>query len=211
MRLIDLTLPIPEIEKGNSTLDLEEMHISAGGYNYTGMIYNFHHWSMSGTYIDFPGHIKETDDGYSAENYPLEKLYEVETVVLHLDRSNELGLVTADELEAVCPDSTSAKGIIVNALGSKRFDEIAQRSVAFSKDSIEWIVSKGFHLMVSDIYESNDQPQNVFFDLFKGGVSTVCYPVNLHLIDSHVVKLTVLTPRFPKATQLPCRVVARLD
>jgi len=72
MSLIDLSLPIPaRAPNGSTTVVLEERRIQ----NYTGMIYHFRHDSMAGTYIDFPGHIKETADGFDAVNYPMESRF----------------------------------------------------------------------------------------------------------------------------------------
>lgn len=209
MRLVDITHPVPPLENGQPTLELDEWVIDSGGRAYTAMVYNFRHWSMSGTYIDLPGHIKETDDGVSAADYPVERLYEVPCSVIHLDRSGSPGKVTADELRQACAEPAGG-GLIVNALGSTRFDAIPLRSVALSKDAIGWITDQGFHLLVSDIYEHATVPDNVFLDLFTAGICTVCHPVNLHLLDSPMVLLTVLFPRFPGVTQLPCRAIARI-
>lgn len=210
MRLIDLTLPIPEVENGKPTSQIEEWPIDAAGISYTGMVYNFSHWSMSGTYIDLPGHIKETDDSVRAGDYPLDKLYEVPSMVIHLDRSETPGKISAGELEQACSVPIIGGGLVINALGSKRFDEIPERSLALSKDAVAWILDHGVHLLASDVYEHADEPENVFMDLFSGGACTVCYPVNLHLLDSAAVNLTVLFPRFPGVTQLPCRIIASL-
>ncbi len=100
--------------------------------------------------------------------------------------------------------------MILNALGRRRFDDIVERSVYLGKDAVEWIIDGGFHLLVSDVFESNTDPQQVFNMLFARRVSTVCCPINLHQINRPIVKLTALPLRFAKATQLPCRVVVEL-
>lgn len=211
MPLIDLSLPAPGIENDKPTCRLEEWDIRQGPYAYTGLVYRFDHWSMTSTYIDFPGHIKETDDGSDADNYPLERLFRVEASVIHLDREDGAGRVDADELRRAFPDGPTGGALILNALGRRRFDAIAERSVYLGKDAVEWIVGLGVHLFVSDIYESDDDPQNVFYDLFANGVSTVCFPINLHLIAAPRVRVTALPLRFPGATQLPCRAIAEWE
>ncbi len=210
MRLIDLTLPAPEQQAGELTCRLDEWHLKAGPLPYTAMIYHYRHNSMTGTYIDFPGHTSETDNGLDALNYPLEKLYRVKATVIHLSRPSGSGRIGARELSAACPPGQAGGALILNALGRRRFDDIVERSVYLGKAAVEWIVDAGFHLLVSDVFESNTDPQQVFNLLFAYGVSTVCCPINLHQINQPVVKLTALPLRFARATQLPCRVVVEL-
>lgn len=211
MRLVDLTSPVPVRENFHPNVTADPWSIKEPGFSYTGMVYHFHHWSMAGTYIDLPSHIKELDDGTTAENYPLDNLYEIPAVVIHLDRSEKPGKIYADELEAACPCPTKCGALIINALGSKGFDEIRYRSVALSRDAATWIVDKGVHILVADVYEHETKPENIFWTFFKAGVSTVCSPINLDQLDKPAVKLTVMFPRFPGVTQLPCRAVARID
>ena len=216
MPLIDLTLPIPPIDDAqtvfvgphtvNETVTSEEWALRGC----TGRVFAFDHWGMAGTYIDFPGHIKETDDGSDAENYPLDRLCGISAAVIRLDREDGSGPIGADELAGACPVDVAGGALIVNALGTRRFDEIGWRSVYLRKDAVQWIIGTGIHLLVSDVYESDTDPQNVFFDLFGAGISTICCPINLDRLLSPVVRLTALPLRFPHVTQLPCRVVAEI-
>ncbi|MDA0746669.1 MAG: cyclase family protein [bacterium] len=206
---IDLTLPAQESQYGRPTFALEERPIGHGSVTYTGMIYHFQHDSMLGTYIDFPGHIKETDDGLDAATYPLEKLYRTRATILHLDRTDGSGAVTAAELESACPGPVG-NALVINALGKRRFDDIEERSVYLTTDAVQWIVQTGIHLLVSDIYESQEL-HGVFPALFKNNIATVCYPINLHRLTVPHVTLTVLPVRFPTITQLPCRIVAEVE
>ena len=210
MPIVDLTYPIPAEESGHPTVALEEWPLQLDGVPCTGMVYSFSHGSMSGTYLDLPGHLKETDDGYTADNYPLEKLYEVPAVVAHLPRAAEPGKVTAAELAAACPVPPEGGALVVHALGPLAFYEMAPQSVALTRDAARWMAECGIHLLVSDVYEHNTDKEGVFLHLFRAGIATVCLPVNLGKLPDRVV-LTVLAPRYPQATQFPCRVVARWD
>ncbi len=206
--LIDLTVQVGSgiavIEEKRVTLRLPEREYSARVYQYS-------HGSMAGTYIDFPGHIVETDDGMTAANYPIEKLYRVPAFVLRLDRHAQPGPVTAEDLVSAMPAGEkmpeSAAAIVVNALGAKRYDAVPSRSVYFAADAVEWMITRGIHLLVSDIYESNTDPQSVFPRFFRAGVSTVCCPDHLHTLPFRVL-LTVLFYRMESVTQVPCRIVA---
>lgn len=210
MELVDLTFPVAVESKRGSHWTAREMKLACRGGEYTGMVYDLHHDSMQGTYIDFPGHIKETDDGTHAENYPLEKLFRVKAGVIHLDRESESGAVEARDLEANAPDLSGCGGLILNALGAKRFDAIKSRSVWIAPDAGAWIASTGIHLFVSDIYECNVELTGIFNELFGAGITTIQWPVNLDRLTTPYVYLTALPARYPGVTQLPCRLVAEV-
>lgn len=214
MKIIDLSIGIDEKydeRTGISETECRELKISsATGRDYTAVVYRYRHGSMSGTYLDFPGHIKETDDGFDAVSYPIEKLYRINTAVIHLNRESGSGAVSAEELRKACKAKGQFGAVIVNALAEKRFDEVEDRSVYLGNDAIEWIIGTGAHLVVSDIYESQ-QLHGVFYRFFEAGVSTVCWPVNLHKLDVPEVKLTVMCLPVKTATQMPCRIIAEIN
>jgi len=205
MKLIDLTLPWkPCTQVRRIPLTLPEGEFAA-------LVYEFSYDSMTGTYVDFPGHIAETDDGVDAENFSPAGLYRVPASVIRLNRQDGSGAVMTEELQSAADGrDLRVPAIIINALGNKRFDEIAERSVYLHADAAEWLISHGIKLLVSDIYESNKEPQSVFLRLFRAGVLTVCLPVNLHMLPENV-RLTVMFPRVKNVTQLPCRIVAETE
>lgn len=210
MKLIDLTSEPGKTAEGSLNIERRELHLQSPGVEYTGVIYEFKMGSMAGTYIDFPGHIAETDDGRDAFNYPLEKLYRRRAAVIRLDRRDGSGGVAASELAAVCPVKIRpGDALIVNALGDRQFYDIENRSVFFEMDAVEWIIEQGVELLVSDIYESQAL-LGVFLKLFKAGISTVCRPVNLHKLEDAEVKLTIMPLPVRGVTQIPCRLVAEL-
>ena len=209
MHLVDLTLPIQLARDGEATVRSEEWCIGRGEGGYTALVYHFSHDSMVGTYLDLPGHIRETDDGLDAASYPLDRLFRVEAAVLHLDRADGSGSIHAPELSRACPPTSGCGALVINALGTRRFDDVVERSVFLARDAVQWIVGSGVHLLVSDVYESAEL-WGVFRELFGNGISTVCRPIDLHRLKAPRVKLTVLPVRFPTVTQLPCRVVAEV-
>lgn len=203
MKLVDLTFE-SGVESEEYRLNME----SPGG-KYTGVCYNFKINSMAGTYLDFPGHIAETDDGQNAKNYPLEKLYRRPAKVIHLNRT--AGAVTAEDLEEACsrkPEKGDA--LIINALGKLRFDEIPARSVYLDRSAVEWIIGQEVELLISDIYEST-KLEGVFYYLFEAGISTVCYPVNMDKLNAKEVKITILPLPVEGVTQIPCRIIAEME
>jgi hypothetical protein len=211
MRLVDLTYSLPAAEEGRPTVTPVERPLDLDGVPCTAMLYDFTHGGMVGSYLDLPGHLRETDDGLTAENYPLERLYEVPAVVAHLPRAGAPGKITAAELEAACPVRPAGGALIVHALGEQSFYEMNPgQSVALTREAVHWMADCGIHLLVSDVYEHHTEKEGVFLHLFRAGIATVCLPINLGQLPAQI-KLTVLAPRYPLATQFPCRVVARVD
>ncbi|MDP6775882.1 MAG: cyclase family protein [Candidatus Latescibacteria bacterium] len=204
--LIDLTLPMQVGSEGRRTATSDEWELGQGKNRYTAVVYEYAFDSMAGTYLDLPGHIRETDDGVDMAGYPIERLYRVDATVVRLNREDGSGAVGADKLIQAAPEMQGG-ALVINALGPRRFDEIEERSVYLNEGAVAWIVESGVHLLISDIYECVE-PWGVFLELFRNEISTVCYPVNLHQLTEPYAKVTVLPVRFPGVTQMPCRVVA---
>ncbi len=203
MKLIDLTF-----ESGVKA-DKYLKNLESPGIGYTGVCHNFEMDSMAGTYIDFPGHIAETDDGQDANNYPLEKLFRRDAKVIHMNRTK--GAVTAKDLADNCPCKLNkGDALIINALGKLRFDDVPKRSVYLDKSAVDWIIEQGIELLISDIYESTEL-LGVFYYLFKAGISTICCPVNMDKLTKPEVKITVLSLPLKGVVQIPCRVIAEVE
>ena len=209
MKLIDLTFEPGLPPGGGFAVEEYRMNLESPGIKYTGVCYDFRMSSMAGTYIDFPGHIAETDDGRNAQNYPLEKLFRRSAKVIHLNRST--GAVSAKELADNCPSNlVKSDALIINALGHLRFDGVEERSVYLDKSAVDWIIEQGVELLISDIYESKEL-LGVFYYLFKAGISTVCLPVNLDKLTAPEVKITILPLPAAGVVQIPCRIIAELN
>ena len=203
--MIDLSCPIPV--KTAEKIRLKEIPLKSAQTAYTGMVYDFELNSMDGSYIDLPGHIKETDDGQRADNVPPEQFYRMPCSVIRLNRTNRSGAVSAAELEQAFGGKVMTPALMINALGTLEPDEIDQRSVWLDFSALDWIIGSGVRLLVSDIFES-PRLDGVFLKLFKAGVSTVCEPRHMSRITKKIVELTVMFPNIPGMTQIPCRILA---
>ena len=181
MSIVDLSCAFPE--EAVRKIRLREVPLKSAQTAYTGMVYDFEFNSMDGSYLDLPGHIRETDDGQRADN------------------------VSAAELEAAFGGRVSTPALMINALGTLEPDQIEQRSVWLDFSALDWMISCGVRLLVSDIFESQAL-EGVFLKLFQAGISTVCEPRGMSRIRTKTVELTVQFPRFPGLTQIPCRILA---
>ena len=172
---------------------------------YTGVVYNVSSSTMMGSYIDFPGHIAETDDGVNGANFDLAEFTNIPAAVFHLNRTQPGGISAAD-LEKAFGGVPDTPAVIINGLGEKGSFDIPPRSIYLTLDAVEWLKKTPCKLLVSDVYESTAL-EGVFLQLFAGGIATVCEPANLHKLPDGIVKLTVLFSKMP-ITQIPCALVA---
>lgn len=205
MTCVDLTL------RGigrNTAPEIETRHVAlrSAATAYTGVVYTTTGSSMLGSYIDFPGHILETDDGTRADNVDLADFYRMDASVIHLDRESGSGGIDAAELAAAFGGTPDMPVVILNALGARGPMDIDPRSVWLTMDAVEWLIQSRCRILVSDVYESKAL-EGVFLKLFRAGVSTVCEPARLHELTARQVKLTISFVKFP-VTQIPCTLVA---
>ena len=205
MTCVDLTLrgigrkTAPEIETRHVAL-------RSAATAYTGVVYTTTSSSMVGSYIDFPGHILETDDGVRADNVDLADFYRMDASVIHLDRADGSGGIDAAELEKAFGGVPDTPVVILNALGARGPMDIAPRSVWLTMDAVDFLIRSKCRILVSDVYESKAL-EGVFLKLFRAGVSTVCEPDHLSQLTARKVKLTISFVKFP-VTQIPCTLVA---
>jgi kynurenine formamidase len=162
---------------------------------------------MSGTYVDFPGHIAEFDDGLDAGNCPIEHLFMLDTTVIHLRRDAAMREVTADELDAA---GIEFKGevLIVHALGVRSWSDFSEDAIPyFGPSAIRWIVGRRPKIFVSDIYEKRPDQQGIFVELFRNHISCVCLPANLDQLRETYPKSCIVPLKLDKVAQAPCRLV----
>ena len=204
MTIIDLTRPFDHVDIRRHPVPLH-----SGSTDYTGVIYDYAFDSMQSTYIDFPGHIEETDDGVRADSVPLDSLLRQPADIVRLDLPNEAGAVSYALLEQgmTAVGCSPAPALIINALGRKNPRDINERSVFLDDSAVDWIIRRMYRLLISDIYESREL-LGVFKTLFSHGVTTICEPVNLFRLPPGRVYVSAIPCPIPGVTQLPCRLFA---
>lgn len=206
--IIDLTRPFP-MDKERFSIKTREVYLPSEWCNYTGVCHTLTSDGMTSTYIDFPGHIKECANGETADTYPLEKLLRQEATVIHLDKVSGDGAVSADELTAAAGGIPKTPCLVLNALRSGvQVTDIDPQTVWLDRSAVDWIISTGCHLFVSDIYERR-KILGVFKILFDAGISTVCVPHDLFKLPNHALISAICVP-WPGVVQLPCRLFAEI-
>ena len=206
MALYDLTDSFPE-GYADKYIRLREVPLQSAKTKYTGMVYDLELNSMHSSYIDFPGHIRETDDGVTSENASMEEYYRVRCSRIRMDRESGSGAVSGPDLENAFGGKISTPALMINALGEKEPTDIEERSVYLDDSAVEWIIASGVRLLLSDIYESQAL-EGVFLKLFSAGVTCVCMPRRMSLVKVNEFLLSVIFMNVPGVTQIPCRILA---
>ncbi len=211
MKIIDLTRDMRDtLFVDRPEAKVTEVALQSADISYTGVVYDFSHSSMAGTYIDFPGHIKECDDGNDAGNYPVENLYRLEADIIQLARCSGSGSINSVELEnALMGKKRNNRLLVINALGQLDSGEVERRSVFLDTSAVEWIIAQKYRIVISDVYESREL-QGCFYQLFEAGIITVCEPINLHLLKGEKIKISIFPLCYAGIMQLPCRVIAEV-
>lgn len=205
MTVLDLTRPFDKV-----AIQRRRVPLHSGNTDYTGVIYDYSFDSMQSTYIDFPGHIEETDDGLRADSVPVDALCRLSADVIQLDFPNEGGAVSGKTLEqgmSAATYTSTVPALIINALGRKNPRDINERSVFLDDSAVDWIIGRRYRLLISDIYESREL-LGVFKKLFAHGVTAICEPVNLFRLPPGRVLVSAIPCPIPGVTQLPCRLFA---
>lgn len=204
-KLIDLTRKPEDME-----CLLEEKHLASPGTKYTGMIYRFQYGSMCTTYLDLPGHIKETDDGMTAAAVDPAAYFRQPATVLRPHYDPRTGAVRTADLQQAAAGRILRPTVIINALGDKNDNEVPFRSIYLSLEAVEWLIGKNCRTLVSDVWESRHL-DGVFLKFFAAGVGAICNLSRLSELPNGEVLLSTVFLPYPGATQIPCRVLAEVN
>lgn len=206
MRIIDCTLAIPEEQNGRPTIKNYGVTVPSGSRTYHAICHTIEMDGMSGTYLDFPGHIRETDDGHDAGSVEMEQFYLLETTVIRLNRQGRPPEITRLELEQT---GTPVRGsaLIIHALGEQNFLDFPKEADMpyFGESTFDWITATGIRLFASDVYEKQGDARGIFPALFRVGIAAVCHPVHLSAVPAPYTHCCAIFNRHPGAVQIPCR------
>ena len=149
LRAVDLTCPATFSRHLPPECRESRLELKSAATRYTGVVYDLRLNGMSGSYIDFPGHIAETDDGRRADNVDLTEFYRMDATVIHVDRTEKSGGITGAELEAVCGGVPNTPAIIIHSMGPKDPPDINFRSSWLTMDAVEWLIAAKCRILVS--------------------------------------------------------------
>ena len=205
MKIIDLTHPVI-----HWNLQREDKRLKSPGTEYTGVVYRLSLDSADTSYLDLPGHIRETDDGRHAANTGLSEFYRKRATLLRPEHRPD-GAVTRELLERAASGKTLHPVMILHALGETDDADIPLRNIYLTSDAVEWFAEKRCRCIIGDAWESV-RLDGVFLRLFRAGISCVCHVVNLReLPENKEFFVSVVFLPYPGVTQIPCRVFAEVE
>ena len=208
MELLNLTAPFH-----CAHIFLERIPLKSDRTAYTGMVYHFRHGSMETSYLDLPGHIAETDDGFHAKNVNLLDYYRRKTRLLRISvpAGQEYG-ITPDDLDKALGEREWLPWMVINALGEQNDGYQPGRKIYLTLEAVDHLAKNGVKVLFSDAWES-PRLDGVFLRLFDAGVSAVCNLVNLNKLpaDRDFFLTMSFLPYPGNVTQIPASVIAETE
>lgn len=174
--------------------------------------------SQTGTYLETPAHYYGNDKTYLLIDVPVEKLINVDCVVLNLEdknTKNENGKIsiTVEDLEN-CENASyinEGDAILVAAGWDKYWmeDRYLKDSPYFTYDAMMWLINKRPFILGSDFarWDNLDKSENFFSEFYEADILMMAPCVDLGRVTKPRVKLTVLPLKIPGTSCTPCRAV----
>lgn len=174
--------------------------------------------SQTGTYLETPAHFFGNDKSYLLIDVPVEKLVNIDCVVLNVGpknpgNRNERIPITAEDLER-CPNTAFIKegdAILVGCEWGKHWmDEgYLSNSPYFSYEAMMWLIGKKPFLLGSDLarWENLENTEGFFPKFYEADILMLAPCVDLEKVTKPRVKLTVLPLKIPGTSCTPCRAV----
>lgn len=174
--------------------------------------------SQTGTYLETPAHFFGNDKCYLLIDVPVEKLLNIDCVVLNIEPKNPdnrsgRSKITVEDLEKSSNSKYIKEGdaiLVGNYWGKYWMDpRFLDNSPYFSYDAMMWLIGKKPFILGSDIarWENLDKPEGFFSEFYKADILMLAPCVNLEKVTQPRVKLTVLPLKIPGTSSTPCRAV----
>lgn len=171
--------------------------------------------SQTGTYLETPAHLLG-EESYPLVDVPIERIHNVDAVVLKLDGFEPKGgrcAVTAQMLEA-CPTAALIKegdALLVCCDWGKYWKEdfYLSDSPYFTLEAMRWLIAKKPSILGSDFarWENLDEPQGFFPEFYANDILMLAPCVNLEKARNGRMKLSALPIKAVKTSCAPCRAV----
>lgn len=170
--------------------------------------------SQTGTYFETPAHFLGNDKCYLAEDVPLEKLIDIDCVILNLDREfpeDQRTAITAGDLKSRFSgrDIREGDAIIVGTGWGKKWmdDTYMKASPYFTYDAMMWLIAKKPCLLGSDFprWENLEDKQGFFPEFYHNDILMLAPCVNIEEIKEQRIKLTVAPVSIAGTSCVPCR------
>ena len=177
---------------------------------------------LTGTYVETPAHYMGYENSYLLADVPLEKLLNLDCVVLHLKdlKKDEDGrmYVTKEDLEACASAGLIKEGdaiIVDHGWGTKMwFDQNNfPMSPYFTMEAFQWLLAKKPYMLGSDTacWDNLKNPCGLFDGFYKQNVLMLAEVMNLEEVPDKRVKLNVVPMKLDNTCAAPCRAFIQFE
>jgi len=174
--------------------------------------------SQTGTYLETPAHYFGNDKSYLLIDVPVEKLYEIDCVVLHVelkDTENSFNKrpITVNDLENSKNAGFVKEGdAVLVSTGWEKYwmeDIYLKASPYFTHDAMMWLIDKKPFILGSDFarWDNLQKSENFFHKFYQANILMLAPCVNLSRVTNSRVKLSVLPLKISGTSCAPCRAV----
>lgn len=194
-------------------LTREECGATYGG-NSAALIDQIKMVNISGTYIDAPYH--RFEDGYKIGDIPLEKLFNLDTFVIHM--SEERHYFDVEDLEFLEGKNLEGSAVLLHSGHDKKFmtSEYEVDVPYLTTEGAQWLMERkvaviGIDSQLIDDYVHSKEKGNPVHDIILENLSVICEDMqSIELLPDEGARLYVIPVRVEMAS-FPARVFATID
>ena len=190
-----------------------------GDYFYTEFV-GMH--AQVGTYLETPAHFYGFENSYLVEDIPLERLYNVDCVVLKVPKDvsdpNAHIAITKEELLRAAEGVEIRPGdCIIVAVGWDRYwmddEHFFPNSPYFTYDAMKWIIDQRPSILATDTpaWENLSDPGGFFPEFYAADILMLAPLYGLGQASNGRGKITILPLKVAGCAAAPCRVVLTQD
>jgi len=220
MRVIELSGPIYNgmWSYGNHYPQFHhrQMGIEYAGEKYSIDVFEGMH-AQTGLYVESPGIATGAGQGGLNERVPIEKLFMIDAYVLQVPYQtlavrDGRPFISLEQIRSAEKEKIPPKAAILVATGYGRNWEkpdYVEKTWFFKKDALDYLMDKEPFLVGGDscVWENPVHPEGAFDRFYKMGILLLAPCINLELVKSFKVKLTVMPLRIRGSAICPVRAV----
>ena len=186
-----------------------------GDYFYTEFV-GMH--AQVGTYLETPAHFYGFENSYLINDIPLEKLYNIDCVVLKVnkdvsDPTKHVAVTKEDLLRAADGVEIHPGDCIVVAFDWDRYwmddEHYFPCSPYFTYDAMKWIIDQRPSILATDTpaWENLSDPGGFFPEFYAANILMLAALSNLSEVSASRSKITIMPLKVEGCAASPCRVV----
>ena len=170
--------------------------------------------NISGTYIDAPYH--RFEDGYKIGDIPLEKLFALDTYVIHM--SNKHNYFDVEDFDSIAGEDLKGTAVLLHSGYDKKFGtpEYEIDTPYLTVEGAHWLMDRGVYVVgidtpLIDDYVHSAEKGNPVHDIILGALSVICEDMQgIEELPDTGATLYVIPARVEMAS-FPARIFATVN